>query len=92
MLLLKSNELGYIIDVQEIMPDHVHIFVKSNPVLSPHYIVQQLKVYTSRTLRKEYKGLRMRTPTLWTISYYCESVGHISEENVKIYIEDQKNV
>jgi len=28
--------------------------------------------------------------TLWTNSYYCESVGHISEDTIKKYIEDQK--
>jgi len=28
----------------------------------------------------------------WTRSYYCESIGHISEEAVKKYIKDQKNV
>lgn len=92
LLLLKSNELGCVIDVQEIMPDHVHIFIKSNPTLSPHYIVQQLKGYTSRILRREYKQLRTRIPTLWTRSYYCESIGHISEETIKKYIEDQKGV
>jgi putative transposase len=30
-------------------------------------------------------------PTLWTRSYYCESIGHISSETVQRYIEDQKN-
>jgi putative transposase len=28
---------------------------------------------------------------LWTRSYYCESIGHISAEAVQRYIEDQKN-
>ena len=42
-------------------------------------------------MRKEFKVLRTRIPTLWTRSYYCESVGHISEKAVKKYIEDQVN-
>lgn len=88
----QVKQLGCVIDVQEIMPDHVHIFIKSNPTLSPHYIVQQLKGYTSRILRREYKQLRTRIPTLWTRSYYCESIGHISEETINKYIEDQKSV
>ena len=92
LLINKSKELKCNIEIQEIMPDHVHIFIKSNPTLAPHYIVQQLKGYTSRVLRKEFKNLRTRLPTLWTRSYYCESIGHISEEAVKKYIEDQKNV
>lgn len=74
------------------MPDHVHIFIKTKPTLAPHYIVQQLKGYTSRILRKEFPKLKSRIPTLWTRSYYCESIGYISEETVKKYIKDQKNV
>jgi len=73
------------------MPDHVHLFVKSSPTMSPHWIVQQLKGYTSRKLRQEFLELTTRLPTLWTRSYYCESVGHISEETIKKYIEEQKN-
>lgn len=91
ILVAKSNEIKVIIETMEVMPDHVHLFVKSSPVLSPHYIVQQLKGITSFQLRKEFPSLKSRLPTLWTRSYYCESVGHISEETVKMYIENQKN-
>jgi putative transposase len=91
ILIEKSKLIGCEIIIQEIMPDHVHIFVKSNPTLAPHYIVQQLKGYSSRVLRKEFPKLKSRLPTLWTRSYYCESIGHISEETVKKYIADQKN-
>ena len=92
ILIEKSEAIGCEIIIQEIMPDHVHIFVKSNPTLAPHYIVQQLKGYSSRVLRKEFPKLKSRLPTLWTRSYYCESIGHISEETIKKYIEDQKHV
>ena len=75
----------------EIMPDHVHVFINSNPIDSPHFIVQQLKGYTSNILRKEFIELKSKLPTLWTRSYYTESVGHLSEEIIKKYILDQKN-
>lgn len=91
LLINKASEIGVIIETMEIMPDHVHLFVKSSPVLSPHYIVQQLKGFTSFQLRKEFPLLKSRLPTLWTRSYYCESIGHISEEIVRKYIEDQKS-
>ena len=29
---------------------------------------------------------------MWTRSYFACSVGHISEESIKKYIENQKNV
>jgi putative transposase len=92
LLVEKAKEMGCEISIQEVMPDHVHIFIKTKTTLAPHYIVQQLKGYTSRILRKEFPKLKSRIPTLWTRSYYCESVGHISEETVKKYIKDQKNV
>lgn len=90
LLIEKSKEIDVIIKTIEIMPDHIHLFVKTNPTNAPHYIVQQLKGYTSRILRQEFQELRSRIPSLWTRSYYCESVGHISEGTVKKYIEEQK--
>ena len=91
LLYLKAKQLDVTIETCEIMPDHVHLFIKASPVDSPHFIVQQLKGYTSRILRQEFKHLRTRVPTLWTRSYYVESIGHISEQTIKQYIEDQKN-
>ena len=86
----KAYDIGVDIDILEIMPDHLHLFVKAKPTASPHWIVQQLKGYTSRILRDEFDTLRTRLQSLWTRSYYIESCGHISEDVVKKYIEDQK--
>jgi len=91
LLIEKSEEIDVIIEDIEIMSDHVHLFVKAEPTDSPHWLVQQFKGYTSRILRKKHKHLRTKLPTLWTRSYYCESVGHISEDTIKKYIEEQKN-
>ncbi len=90
LLLEKADEIGVAIETMEIMPDHIHLFVKTKPTASPHWVVQQLKGYTSRILRQEFAPLRTRLPSLWTRSYYVESCGHISEDVVKKYIEDQK--
>ena len=87
----KAVEMGCEIENMEFMPDHVHLFVKAKPTLPPHFIVQQFKGYTSRVLRGEFKELRSRIPSLWTRSYYVESVGNISEESIKKYIDNQKN-
>jgi len=91
LLTEKASEIEVTIETMEIMPDHVHLLIKSTPVNSPHYSVQQFKGYPSRVLRQEFAGLRSRLPTLWTRSYYVESVGHISEATVKKYIANQKN-
>lgn len=90
LLYKKGKEIKIEIKTMEVMPDHIHLFIKTDPTDSPHRIVQQLKGYTSRLLRQEFVELRSRLPTLWTRSYYCESVGHISEETVKKYIEEQR--
>jgi len=91
LLLEKAHELGITIEQMEVMPDHVHLFVKSDPTHAPHYIVQQFKGYSSFALRQEFATLKSRLPTLWTRSYFCESVGCISEDTIKKYIANQKN-
>ena len=88
----KASEIGIEIKVMEVMPDHVHCFVSANPTFAPHEIAGWLKGYTSFKLRKEFPALKSRLPTLWTRAYYIESVGHISEDTIRKYIEDQKNV
>lgn len=76
----------------EIMPDHVHIFIDFDPRLTLHKIVKDFKGISSRILRKEFPHLKSRLPSLWTRSYFACSIGHISEETIKRYIENQKNV
>lgn len=51
LLLQKAREIKVEIVQMEVMPDHVHLFVKSVPTNSPHFIMQQLKGYASRVLR-----------------------------------------
>jgi putative transposase len=87
----KAAELELTMEQAQIMADHVHLFVKAPPTLPPHYIVGQLKGYSSRILRQEFDHLRSRLPSLWTRSYYVETVGHISEQTIQQYIADQKN-
>jgi putative transposase len=91
LLLKKADEICVSIIELEILPDHLHMFVKASPTASPHWIVQQLKGYTSHELRNEFEWLRTKLPTLWTRSYYVESCGHISEDTIRKYIEEQKN-
>lgn len=74
----------------EIMPDHVHLFVESDPRWCVAEIANRLKGSTSHDLRAEFAHLRSRLPTLWSRSYYAGTVGHVSEKTVKAYIESQK--
>ena len=87
----KAKEMGCEIISLEVMPDHIHLFIQGSPKESANHIIGQIKGYSSRVLRKEFKELKSRLPTLWTRSYYCESIGHISEKTIRKYIEEQKN-
>ena len=88
----KAIELGVVIENMEVMPDHVHLFVKCEPSDAPQFLVGQFKGYSSRILREEFPELKSKLPTLWTRSYFAESVGHISEATIKKYIDEQKNI
>jgi putative transposase len=86
----KAAELGMTIHALEVMPDHVHLFVESDPTRCVAEIVNRLKGATSRVLRSEFPSLRSRLPTLWSRSYYAGSVGHVSAATVERYIAEQK--
>lgn len=86
----KENDVE--IKALEIMPDHVHMFISFDPRQHIHKLIQTFKGRSSRILRKKYPSLKSRLPSLWTRSYFYCTVGHISEEVVMKYIENQKNV
>ncbi len=86
----KAEEKNWSIEALEVMPDHVHIFLRTAPDAAPSYIANQLKGFTSHELRNEFSHLKSRLPTLWTRSYFIASVGRVSEATIKKYIEDQK--
>jgi len=86
---VKATEHGWRIVACEIMPDHVHLFVKTRPKDSPSYVANQLKGFTSRRLREEFPFLRSRLPTLWSRSFFVASVGAVSAATVQRYIDTQ---
>jgi putative transposase len=90
LLYSKAAELGATLHTMEVMPDHVHLFVESDPGIAPAKLAAQFKGYTSRILRQEFRHLRTQLPSLWSRSYYIGSIGHVSEATVRRYIEHQK--
>jgi len=71
--------------------DHVHCFVSGPPKLSITDIVKYLKGITGRKLFERYPDMRTKLwkGQLWNHSYYVETVGSVSEENIRRYIEHQ---
>ena len=90
LLAEKATALQVTLHTLEVMPDHVHLFVESDPGMAPAKLAAQFKGYTSRILRQEFRHLRSQLPSLWSRSYYIGSVGHVSEATVRRYIERQQ--
>lgn len=86
LLKIKASNLGITIQTMEVMPDHIHLFLNGLPSMSIDYVVKQLKGYSSYHLRKQFAYLR-KYLSLWTRSYFVETIGHISEKTVVHYIE-----
>ena len=74
----------------EIMPHHVHLLVNVKPTDSASFVMQRVKSRASSYLRKEFPEL-LKLPTLWTPSYFVGSVGNVSTETVRKYIEEQRD-
>jgi putative transposase len=78
-----------IIEVGEM--DHVHVFASAHPKVSPSYIVKMLKGISGRLLFLKYPEIKTKlwNGRLWNSSFYIETIGSISEEAIKKYIEKQ---
>ncbi|KYP80041.1 IS200/IS605 family transposase [Ferroacidibacillus organovorans] len=87
----KATDIQAKIVEMEIMPDHVSLLIKCDPQYGIHKVVKQLKGYTSKVLRDEFKSLKSRLPTLWTNSYFVTTVGTVQLDVIKKYIEEQKS-
>ena len=71
--------------------DHIHCFVSAPPKMSVTMIVKYLKGITGRKLFEQFPGIRSKLwkGQLWNHSYYVETIGSVSEENIRRYIEHQ---
>lgn len=74
----------------EVLPDHVHLLVGCDPQFGIHRLVKLLKGYSSHALRSEFPELKRRLPSLWTNSYFVSTVGGVTLETLKRYVESQK--
>ena len=87
-----ADEKGFTVQLFECGEcDHVHCFVTAPPKLSVTTIVKYLKGITGRKLFERFPEIRSKLwkGELWNHSYYCETIGSVSEENIRRYIERQ---
>ena len=69
--------------------DHVHILVSAPPEISPSEIMRRIKGRSSLKLFEEFPELKKRYwgRHFWARGYFCSTVGEITEENIKQYLE-----
>jgi putative transposase len=78
-----AAEHGWEIVAKEVMPDHVHLFVRVGATDAPAAVVRAFKGHTARVLRAEFAYLRPFAKVLWSPSYFAASVGYVSESTVR---------
>ena len=88
-----AEEKDFIIHAMECDKDHIHLFVSAHPKIAPSYIVKMCKGITGRKLFLQFPDIskKLWKNTLWNSSFYIETIGSTNEENIKRYIENQKN-
>ena len=88
-----ANESDFNIEVMETNKDHVHILVSSIPRLSPLQIVRKFKQESTYRIWKLHSDIPRRIywkeHTLWTDGFFVSTIGNVSQETVKHYIENQ---
>ena len=75
---------------QEVMPDHVHLFVSCPPDYSIRKLFKILKGGSSYYIRKEYPSLK-KYKHLWNRGTMYRSVGNVNADTVKHYIEQSNS-
>lgn len=87
-----AADKGFTLQLAEVgEADHIHCFISAPPKLSITYIVKMMKGISGRKLFELHPELREKLwkGELWNHSYYVETVGSISEDAIRKYIERQ---
>ena len=88
-----SKKYDFEIHTQEVDHDHIHLHVESVPKISPSQICRVLKQESTIMIRKIHEKYLSRffwkEHTLWSDGYFVFSIGNVSEETLKRYIETQ---
>ncbi len=89
----SCNSMNVNIIKGSIGKEHIHMMVSCPPNLSVSKLIQQLKGKTLKVLLSEYKELKKIYwgQHLWASGYFCRSVGSVTKEMIKEYIENQQD-
>ena len=88
------NKYQYEILELEVMPDHIHIFLSAKPTVAPTDIVRTLKSISAIELFKKHPKLKKfyaRCGSLWSKGYFVSTIGNVSSQTIKRYIQNQNS-
>lgn len=85
---------GWHIEELNVQPDHVHMLVQLRPDTSVSEVVNRFKGKSSYLIRKEFSQFKeffwwKKTDSFWGEGFFVETVGQISEEKIREYIQNQ---
>ncbi len=79
------------IEKGNVRSNHIHILISAPSHLSPAKMAQYLKGKSSYRLQREFPQLQKRYwgRHFWARGYFCTTVGSVTEQQIKKYIENQ---
>ncbi|MDR4493881.1 MAG: IS200/IS605 family transposase [Nitrospirales bacterium] len=87
-----GERYGFEVDTQEVLDDHVHIFLSAPPRYSPAQVAQRLKSISARLVFQEFPAVKHKLwgGELWNDGYFVRSVGDkVTAEVIRWYIRHQ---
>lgn len=81
------------VEEMDISPDHVHLYISTEPTDRPSDVIKKLKEESSKALGTKYPYLKNRKGRVWGRGYFITTVNDkTTSEQIKRYIRNQKAV
>jgi putative transposase len=88
-----SSKYDFNIMEMEVDGDHIHMMIDTEPKLSPLQIVRVLKQQSTFLIWQDnnefLRKLFWKEKTFWTDGYFVSTIGEVSSETLKHYIQNQ---
>lgn len=82
---------GFEIKAQEIMEDHVHLFLSIRPSQAVSQVIRYLKGCSSREIRAVFPEMTAFSRTrMWSAGKYFRPIGEVNADTIKHYIESSQ--
>ena len=87
-----AQENGFTIEEKEIMPDHIHLLISASPQVFIPDIMKGMKGVSARMVFKACPELKDKLwkGHLWNPSYFVATISENTEEQIRHYINSQK--